>query len=194
MIESRGYDRRRLRLLASFTQGTTVLDVGYAQQPNPYLNHFHRVGLDLNLPSAECPVRYEEELVGDVGGVAELLRGREFDTIICAEIIEHIENPYALLRDLHPLLADGGRLLVSTPNPLAFPVVVAEFLRLKRYFYTSEHLYYFLPRWVTRILERAGYEVEDVRPVGLWTPFFGIPLVPVALSYQVIYVARKPPR
>jgi hypothetical protein len=31
-------------------------------------------------------------------------------------------NPYALLRDLETLLADGGRLLISTPNPLAFPV------------------------------------------------------------------------
>lgn len=191
MIESRGYDRRRLRLLAALAQGTTVLDVGYAQQPNPYLGNFHRVGLDLSPPQADCPVRYEEEMVGNVNGISALLLGRVFDTIICAEIIEHLENPYALLRDLRPMLADGGRLLVSTPNPLAFPVVVAEFLRLKRYFYTADHLYYFLPRWVERILGRTGYEVEAVRPVGLWTPFFAIPFVPVALSYQVIYVARK---
>jgi SAM-dependent methyltransferase len=185
MITSHAYEDRRLRLLAQLCVGRTVLDVGYAQQPNPYLNGFHRVGIDLNPPAQSL---YEEELVGDVATIPTRFPGRTFDTILCAELVEHLENPYQLLRDLRPLLAPGGRLLVSTPNPLAPPVVVAELLRLKRFFYTRDHLYYFLPRWVERLFEATGYRVDDVRPVGLWTPFAVVRGVPAALSYQVIYV------
>lgn len=189
MIAARGYDERRLQMLAKLATGRTVLDVGYAQQPNPHLGRFHRTGLDLNRPAADA-IAYEEQLVGDVSRVSELFAGRSFDTIIAAEIIEHLENPFALLRDLRGILADDGRLLVSTPNPLAFPVVIAELLRLKRFFYTREHLYYFLPRWVERLFEATGYRVEKVVPVGLWAPFISLP-APTALSYQVIYVGKK---
>ncbi len=191
MIESRLYEKRRLRLLARLATGSRVLDLGNAQQPNPYLRGFHRVGLDMNEPDPAGDCRYEEQLTGDVSDVSALLHGRKFDTIICGELIEHLENPFALLRDLRGLLTESGRLLVSTPNPLAFPVVIAEFFRLKSVFYTPDHLYYFLPRWVERLFDATGYELIALRPVGLWTPLFAIPLVPVAMSYQVIYVGRK---
>ena len=190
MIVSRAYDDRRLRLMAELSVGKTVLDIGYAQQPNPHLVGFHRTGLDLNR-AKPGPVQYEEEIVGDVTRLTEICAGRRFDTVICAELIEHLENPYALLRDVHSVLADDGRLLVSTPNPLAFPVVVAELLRLKRFFYTRDHLYYFLPRWVERLFEATGFEMDRVVGVGLWTPIASFPYVPISLSYQVIYVGKK---
>ncbi len=162
--------------------------MGYAQQPNVYLRGFHRVGLDLRLPDP-AGERYEEELLGDALRLSELLPGRTFDTIVCAELIEHLENPYELLRTLKGALAPGGRLLVSTPNPLAPPVVLAELFRLRRFFYTREHLYYFLPRWVERLFEASGYVVEQVVGLGLWTPFGSLP-APTTLSYQVVYVGR----
>lgn len=189
MITSHGYEDRRLRRLADLCRGNTVLDVGYAQQPNRHLRG-HRTGIDLT-PSKNPSVRYDEEIVGDVATLPTRFPGRRFDTVICAELIEHLENPYQLLRDLRPLLNDDGVLLVSTPNPLAFPVVVAELLRLKRFFYTKDHLYYFLPRWVERLFEATGFRVVDVEGVGLWTPFISLPVGPASLSYQVIYVGQK---
>jgi SAM-dependent methyltransferase len=190
MIISRAYEERRLKLLARHASGHAVLDIGYAHWPNPYLGSHYRVGLDLNKPSPESDVRYDEEIVGDVSNIVDAVGGRRFDTIICGELIEHLENPYQLLRDLKQLLAKDGRLLVSTPNPLAPPVVIAEYLRLRRFFYTPGHLYYFLPRWVVRLFESTGYDVSGIHPVGLWTPFGAIPLCPSALSYQVIYIGR----
>jgi SAM-dependent methyltransferase len=191
VIIANAYEERRLKMIADLCVGSTVLDVGYAQQPNPYLGKFHRVGLDLNPPAADAKVHYEEEIVGDVARLSELCKGRTFDTIICAELVEHLENPYALLRELAPLLAPNGRLIVSTPNPLAFPVVIAELLRLKRFFYTRDHLYYFLPRWVERLFVASGYRLVSTHPVGLWTPLVVLPIVPTALSYQVIYVGER---
>lgn len=189
-LSSKPYERTRLRKVAALARGETVLDLGYAQMPNPHLQGVHRVGLDLNAPEPGAP-QYDEQLIGDVCDAAELLKGRRFDTIICGELIEHVEEPYRLLRDLRGLLADGGRLILTTPNPLGFPVLAVELLRSKRYFYTPNHVYYFLPRWAERLMQRSGYEVETVRGVGLWLPGACIPVCPVSLSYQVIYVGRR---
>ena len=41
---------------------------------------------------------------------------RSFDVIACAEVIEHLENPWDFARKLRSLLKDGGVLLLSTPN------------------------------------------------------------------------------
>jgi SAM-dependent methyltransferase len=39
-----------------------------------------------------------------------------FDVIVCADVIEHLAHPERLLRYAAALLADGGRLIVSTPE------------------------------------------------------------------------------
>lgn len=41
-----------------------------------------------------------------------------FDVITNIEVIEHLENPYHFLREVARILKPGGRLILSTPNPL----------------------------------------------------------------------------
>lgn len=41
-----------------------------------------------------------------------------FEYIACTEVIEHVENPQALLREFHRVLRQDGRLYLSTPNIL----------------------------------------------------------------------------
>ncbi len=184
------YQTRRLRLIGEAVRGERVLDIGHAVMPNPYLMRFACVGYDQS-PAIRGQGCYHEEIVGDVQEIAHKLAGRTFDSIVCGELIEHLENPYAFLRSLHALLEDDGTLVLSTPNPLGFPVFLCELFHIKRFFYTRWHTYYFLPRWVERLLNHSGYELCAIRPVGVWLPFLVIPWCPVALSYQVVYVARK---
>jgi 2-polyprenyl-3-methyl-5-hydroxy-6-metoxy-1,4-benzoquinol methylase len=187
---SRAYENRRLRLMAELTRGPEVLDIGCAQLPNEHLARYDPVGLDLSEPSGpDAASVYREWVCGDAARIDELLDGRKFDTIVCAELIEHLERPYDFLRRVRTLLRSDSRLVLSTPNPLAPPVVFAELFRSRRFYYVGEHVYYFLPRWMVRMLERTGYVVEEIRPVGFGHPFFVLP-APSVLSYQLIYVAR----
>lgn len=39
-----------------------------------------------------------------------------FDTIVCIEVIEHLENSRAVFREFHRLLRPGGNLILTTPN------------------------------------------------------------------------------
>ena len=73
------------------------------------------VGLDLDAEGVEVlKQRGYNAVCGDVH-VVDL--GRQFDTIIAGEIIEHLDNPGQFLCNMHRHLKPGGRLVVSTPNP-----------------------------------------------------------------------------
>jgi SAM-dependent methyltransferase len=187
-MKSPEYEARRLRLLAGFAEGN-VLDIGYAAMPNPHLLHLECTGLDL-LPPPDTGPHYSTYIQGDVSEVGVMVGDRRFSTIVCGEFIEHMEEPYRFLRDIRPLLKANGRVILSTPNPLGFPVIFLEAIRSKAFFYSADHTYYFTPRWVERLLGGAGYEVTNVKSVGVWLPRGYLPWCPVAMSYQVIYVAK----
>jgi len=190
-LVSRPYENRRLRRIAERVEGSSVLDIGYAQHPNTFFrDDLHRVGLDLAKPKSNSG--YDEELVGDACALEAVLGNRQFDTIVAGELIEHVEQPYDFLRGLKSHIAPGGLLLLTTPNPLGWPVVVAEYLRNKQFFYTEDHLYYFAPRWVERMLQRCGFTIEAVEGLGFWLPNAVIPVRSPSLSYQVLYAARLP--
>lgn len=187
-MRSDRYEHRRLRLIAGAAAGERVADLGYAQLPNRYLRAPHLVGVDVREPAVAAP-NYTAHITGDVTDPATF-GGQVFDTVIAAELIEHLEDPYGFLRMLHTVVAGDGRLVVSTPNPVAWPTVVAEWMNTRRWFYDPDHRWYLSPRWVRRMLEGAGWVLDRMVPVGLWLPVGVIPLAPVTLSYQVIYVAR----
>lgn len=185
--QSEPYERRRQQLIAEYVRGD-VLDLGHAQLTNPWLDGSRTTGVDLVAPDE--PSGYREDLVGSVMELDQVVGGRRFDTVVAAELIEHLEQPYDFLRSIREVLTDDGRLVLTTPNPLGFPVLFLELLRSTRFFWTTDHTYYFLPRWMRRMLEFSGFELVATVPVGIWLPFGYIPWSPVAMSYQLVYVAE----
>ena len=67
-----------------------------------------------------------ESLVADIGAPAlpDSLRGRAFDTIICMNVLEHIEDDLGTLKRFLSMLRPGGKLVLVVPahrwlfNPL----------------------------------------------------------------------------
>jgi SAM-dependent methyltransferase len=189
-MECTAYEDRRMRLIAREVHGPRVLDIGYAKRPNPYLQELRPIGLDLLDPSpAAVEGIYAERVIGDAHQATALFPGTTFDTVTCGEFIEHLEDPYGFLRSVRPLLGPDSRLVMSTPNPLAPPIIFFEMSRSAKRYYVEGHYYYFLPRWMRRMLNVTGYELERIVPVGFGHPLFVVPS-PVMLSYQLIYVAR----
>lgn len=182
------YEDRRLRLLSEEAVGTRILDLGYAQLPNRYLigPDRHVTGIDLALGSGGSG--YDVEIQADVMDLD--LSGPKFTTVVAGELIEHLERPFDFVRKLKGLLEPGGRLILSTPNPLGFPMAFFEYVNSRRRFYSGDHTICYTPRWMTRLLETCGFSVEATRSVGLWNPLIPVHWCPVTFSYQVIYVAH----
>lgn len=42
-----------------------------------------------------------------------------FDVVTCIEVVEHLENPRDLMREIHRVLKTKGNLILSTPNNLS---------------------------------------------------------------------------
>lgn len=169
--------------MAALCRGAQVLDVGCAQSMNATLAKGHSVtGLDLAAPTDL--VGYDRFLRGNAFDLKALDDGRTYDAVLAGEFIEHVERPYDLLRVLRTALKPGGQLLLSTPNPLGFPVVFAELSGNRSRFYTEDHVFYFTPRWVERMLTRAGFQAPRMHGVGLWP--IALPC-PAVMSYQIVY-------
>lgn len=89
--------------------GTRIL----AERGEP---HVHAVGVDSS-PGAitHARRRYPHERARYVLGDAMSYEDEPFDTIVCLETIEHVDDPSRLVDRLHRLLLRGGTLVASVP-------------------------------------------------------------------------------
>jgi len=110
-------------------QGAEVLDLGagagaFTQR---IADHGFRVtGVDASAAEWTSDLPFvQADLNGDW---VSKVHGK-FDAVCCLEVIEHLENPWKLLRDIRSVLKPGGRLVLSTPNTTSF-VSRLTFLRI----------------------------------------------------------------
>ena len=110
-----------------------------------------------------------------------------FDAILLGEVIEHVKDPYGTIGEISKILRYDGILVLSTPNPHGFPLILIEWLGIKKFFYTPYHAFLFPPRWMERILE--SNELKVVKKYGY--DFLVNFKVPVQLSYVMLFVGEK---
>jgi len=178
----------RLKKLAKLAREyKSILDIGCAQSPNPFLNNTYVTGLDLN--SMQCPSNYSQHLVGTVESIIK--SAEKYDAIVAGELIEHIEKPIDFLRGCAHLLSDNGAIILSTPNPHS-PIETLLTLTLnKKYFYTREHITLYPQRWLIRMLEIAGFKNVKLYSGGFPFPKIGLIPCPRFFCHQTIAIAYK---
>ncbi len=99
---------RWLEAEAPKTKGLRLLDVGCGVKPywpffEPYVAEY--VGLDLS----ETPYA---DLVGRVEALP--VEDASFDVVLCAQVLEHCDDPAQAVRELRRVVRPGGRVLAST--------------------------------------------------------------------------------
>lgn len=92
----------------------------------------------------------------------EAMRGEAFDLITMYHVIEHLEDPSAVVAQLLGLLSEGGRLYIRTPN--ANSLLAGLMGPAWRGWETPRHLFIFNPKSLKTVVERGGGKV-----VGLTT-------------------------
>lgn len=90
-----------------------------------------------------------------------LVRDERFDTIVLADVLEHLPQPQVLLEQLQALLVPGGQLAISLPNASHLSVVGS--LLGGRFPYQDKglldrtHLRFFGRRDIEGLLQASGY-------------------------------------
>ena len=206
--------RRRIRALPG---GLRLLDLGAAG------GHLGRAVRDRCAwlagvePDASLPASARDGYDRWLSCGAEEVEGWEapFDVVVCADVLEHLARPEALLERIHGWLRPGGTLLVSLPNIANVSVRVS--LLLGHFRYTDRgildrtHVYLYTLASARNLLEGSGFRVQAEEPTAM--PYelaipalgngpFGGPVRsfarlsarawPSLFGYQFVFEAKRP--
>ncbi len=164
-------------------------------------------GIERDAAAAEEARRWcQDVLVGDVEIMDFPLSPGSFDVVLCGDVLEHLREPGLFLERVRPLIAPGGRVVLSTPNVANWAMRLG--LLAGRWRYTDRgildrtHVHLFTRKTLVECLEGAGYRVDALKHTAP-VPRVGTPGVeglaravagirPSLLAYQ--FVAAASPR
>ena len=122
--------------------------------------------------------------VGDAGAVT----GERFDLVTSLEVVEHVTDARAFVRGLAEAVAEGGLLIMSTPNRTALSrVALVGAAELTGAVPRGTHDWgkFLRPEELTALVEEAGLRVTDVQGLS-FSPARGFELsASTALDYFV---------
>lgn len=116
-------------------------------------------------------------LPGDIEILVDGLPEARFDAVFFNDALEHLRDPYGLLKRLRPKLRPGATVIASIPNVLHFSVL-ADLLLRKDFRYKdcgiqdSTHLRFFTRKSMRRLFEEQGYTVSNLEPLNQSKNFF----------------------
>ena len=116
--------------------------------------------LGLDILAEDCAKLRARGFDAVAGDACTIDIGRTFDVIVAGEIIEHVENPGQMLRNLARHLRPGGDLILTTPNAhFALHMVESMFFDT-RYRWQPQHVAWYDPFTLCNMVERCGLKVE----------------------------------
>jgi len=131
-------------------------------------------GVEQNGEAAETAVgRIDRMITGDLlafDAIRSELGTRKFDTLIFADVLEHVYDPYSVLLTYLEFLKPGGRLIVSLPNALVWTNRLNFLLGRFEYADTGvmdrTHIRFFTFASAKRLVRAVGCSLErtDYRP------------------------------
>lgn len=160
--------------------GLTVLEIGCGDGSTG------RAALERGIASAyhgvelfpDAAARAREALTSLTEGDVEKLdlpwTEPTFDAVVASEVLEHLADPWAVVRRLSALIKPGGLFFASSPN-VCHHKVVRMLLRggwdlADQGTMDRTHLRWFTPRTYAEMFESAGLQVESVKPLDYIGP------------------------
>lgn len=93
-----------------------------------------------------------------------LLKDSYYDMVVLFDLIEHVYRPYDFLKKVSNLLRPRGHLVISTPNFSLFKL-----FKLRSLISYPEHLHFFEPEGLVKILNKCGFEVLFMTTVNCFS-------------------------
>ena len=136
-----------------------------------------------------------------------------YDAIVCADVLEHLPDPHAVLKQLVKAATPDATFLISVPNIAHFSVrlmlLAGRFPKFERGILDRTHLQFFTRDTAEQMLKSAGLKIEKVTATGvplehLWAGGEGralfklirgcqniaVDIVPRFAGYQWVFQAR----
>jgi len=153
-----------------------VLDVGCATGENGNFlleNNIAAkvVGIELDAAMGEiAKTRQSKTIIGDIEQeeiINEILANGPYDYILLGDILEHLRNPWKILKFLGNALKDDGSILISIPNVQHIDVLIHVFLKgywpyNERGIFDRTHLRWFTLKNLYELAESSDLLIKKV--------------------------------
>jgi SAM-dependent methyltransferase len=131
-------------------QGGMLLDIGCGDKPYAYLfpQIARYVGIDLPPPAGVS--RHADVWAS---GLHLPFATQSFQTVLCAQVLEHVPRPEWLLAEAFRVLKDEGRIILTAPQTWGLHEEPQDYYRFTRY-------------GLQYLLESCGFVVESIQARG----------------------------
>jgi 2-polyprenyl-3-methyl-5-hydroxy-6-metoxy-1,4-benzoquinol methylase len=166
------YESRREDLIAYVPNDSKViLDIGCAKG---FLGELLKRRQDCFVTGVEysygliddAKKRLDRVIVGDIEKVVKNNELDVYDCIICGDVLEHLNDPWSLVKSLKGYLKKSGIFIASVPNVNNWAIIYE--MLLGRWDYvpfsilSGTHIRFFTRRTFIEMFIDAGYSVENV--------------------------------
>jgi glycosyltransferase involved in cell wall biosynthesis len=104
--------------------------------------------------------------------------GSGFDMVLLADVLEHVLSPGTLISQARDILSPSGTALICVPNMAhwypRFRATVGMFDYDQRGILDATHVRFFTRRSLVKLIERRGFAIRRIEPVGLPLDALGI--------------------
>lgn len=193
--EARFAARTYGRLLAGFVdrlpERAGALDIGAGD--GAFLERLLSLGFTgvAGVEPSEAPIAAASDaarplLKRGVFAAADFQEGA-FSLVTSFQTLEHVHDPLGVCRGARRLLKEGGAIFFICHDRRAFS---ARLLGLKSPIFDIEHLQLFSPASARALLERAGFDEIEVRPISNRYPLhYWLRLLPLPPSWKERFVS-----
>jgi 2-polyprenyl-3-methyl-5-hydroxy-6-metoxy-1,4-benzoquinol methylase len=126
---------------------------------------------------------------------------RQYDAIVCADVLEHLADPVAALRRLKLSARENAAFIISLPNvahvAVRMMLLFGQFPRMDRGILDRTHLHFYTRDTAEEMLHEAGLRIEEVSATGvpldeIWRRGEGKSLFNAAVRMQHALVDMAP--
>ena len=138
----------------------SVLDIGCAT--GKLLAHLREkgwqtTGVEISAPQAEHCRQKRDLDVRNIPLEENRFPSGAFQVVLASHLIEHLNDPAGLVREVSRILVPEGRFFVTTPNIAGFQ---ARLFKDRWRSAICDHLYLFSVKTLSRLLEENGFTIE----------------------------------
>ncbi|MBT9316768.1 class I SAM-dependent methyltransferase [Leptothoe spongobia] len=142
------------------------------------------VGVELNPEAAKVAEKYCKEVVVadlDYVKIEDVFEGQTFDVATFGDVLEHIKNPWQLLKAVRRILNPNGFVVASIPNiahgAVRLSLLEGEFEYREVGLLDNTHLRFFTRSSVGQLFSESGYAIQVEDSVH-WPLFNSTPYTP----------------
>lgn len=125
-------------------------------------------GVDVDREMTEVArSRLDKVINGDIEDLLDKEVLGQYDCIVCGDVLEHLNNPWKVVRGLKNHLRRGGLFVATTPNVMNWAILYDQMHGKWDYvpfsILSGTHIRFFTRRSLADLLEGAGYRIKEVQ-------------------------------